>query len=84
MLLSIALSCLQAEPQSATFNRTVAPILWQHCATCHRPGEVGPFSLLTYAGSLFWSLVGGVVYIGLKKKQHLEEVTEAKNAVENA
>ena len=33
-------------------------------------------SLLAYAGSLFWSLVGGIVYLGLKKKQHLEEVTQ--------
>ena len=31
-------------------------------------------SLLTYAGGLFWSLVGGAVYVGLKDKQHLEEV----------
>lgn len=32
-------------------------------------------SLLAYASSLFWSLVGGVVYLGLKQKEHLEEVT---------
>src|SRR4051812_133768 len=31
-----------------TFSKHVAPILYQHCATCHRPGEVGPFPLLTY------------------------------------
>ncbi|MEO7676167.1 MAG: lysylphosphatidylglycerol synthase transmembrane domain-containing protein, partial [Verrucomicrobiota bacterium] len=31
-------------------------------------------SLLTYAGSLFWSVIGGVVYVGLKKREHLEEV----------
>ncbi len=31
-----------------TFNKHVAPILWNNCARCHRPGEVGPFSLLTY------------------------------------
>jgi uncharacterized protein (TIRG00374 family) len=35
-------------------------------------------SLLAYAGSLFWSAVGGIVYLGLRKKQHLEEVTEAE------
>lgn len=33
-------------------------------------------SLLAYAGSLFWSLVGGAVYLGLKERQHLEEVVE--------
>ena len=31
-------------------------------------------SLLAYAGSLFWSLVGGVVYVCLKETQHLAEV----------
>jgi hypothetical protein len=32
-------------------------------------------SLLAYASSLCWSLVGGVVYLGLREKEHLEEVT---------
>ena len=31
-----------------TYNRDVAPILYQNCATCHRAGEVAPFPLLTY------------------------------------
>ena len=30
-------------------------------------------SLLTLAGSLFWSLVGGVVYVTLKQRHHLTE-----------
>jgi tetratricopeptide (TPR) repeat protein/mono/diheme cytochrome c family protein len=32
-----------------TFAKDVAPIIFQHCARCHRPGETAPFSLLTYA-----------------------------------
>jgi len=31
-----------------TFARDVAPIVLQHCSPCHRPGEAGPFNLLTY------------------------------------
>ena len=31
-----------------TFAQHVAPILWKHCARCHRPGEAAPFSLMTY------------------------------------
>ena len=31
-----------------TYNHDIAPILYQNCAGCHRPGEVAPFSLLTY------------------------------------
>jgi mono/diheme cytochrome c family protein len=34
---------------SPTFNRDVAPLVFKNCAACHRPGEVAPFSLLTYA-----------------------------------
>ncbi len=36
-----------AKPQ-VTFNRDVAPILFHYCASCHRPGESGPFPLLSY------------------------------------
>lgn len=40
----------QLSPRGApvTFNRDVAPILFRRCSTCHRPGEAGPFDLLTY------------------------------------
>src|ERR1035441_107603 len=31
-----------------TYNKDIAPILYERCAICHRPGEVAPFSLLTY------------------------------------
>jgi hypothetical protein len=35
--------------QRPTFNKHIAPIVFEQCASCHRPGEVAPFSLLTYA-----------------------------------
>ena len=31
-----------------TFNRDVAPIIFDNCSVCHRPGEAAPFSLLSY------------------------------------
>jgi len=31
-----------------TFAHDIAPIIYQNCAPCHRPGEAGPFPLLTY------------------------------------
>src|SRR5262245_20530870 len=31
-----------------TFNKDVAPLIFEHCTACHRPGEVAPFSLMTY------------------------------------
>src|SRR5438094_28628 len=31
-----------------SFSRAVAPIVFQKCAGCHRPGQSAPFALLTY------------------------------------
>jgi hypothetical protein len=31
-----------------TFNRDIAPILYQNCTSCHRAGEVAPFALMNY------------------------------------
>ena len=36
------------DPAAPTFADDIAPIVLAHCAPCHRPGEVGPFPLLTY------------------------------------
>jgi hypothetical protein len=32
-----------------TFERDIAPIVYQNCAPCHRPGEAAPFGLLSFA-----------------------------------
>ena len=32
-----------------TFSKDIAPIIFERCASCHRPGEIGPFSLLSYS-----------------------------------
>jgi hypothetical protein len=37
---------LPAEP--VTFSRDIAPILFRHCASCHRPDQIAPFSLLRF------------------------------------
>ncbi len=38
----------EAKAPPVTFNHDVAPIIFEHCASCHRPGQVAPFSLLSY------------------------------------
>jgi hypothetical protein len=35
-------------PDHVTFTEHVAPILFNNCSRCHRPGEAAPFSLLNY------------------------------------
>ncbi|GAB3023491.1 monooxygenase [Spirosoma pulveris] len=34
--------------QTPTYAADIQPIITQHCAPCHHPGGLGPFSLLTY------------------------------------
>jgi mono/diheme cytochrome c family protein len=38
-----------------TYHRDVLPILQNRCQSCHRPGEVGPFALLTYRQAVNWA-----------------------------
>jgi mono/diheme cytochrome c family protein len=33
---------------SPTFTETIAPIVYQNCTVCHRPGQAAPFSLISY------------------------------------
>ncbi len=53
---ALAASVEERKPQSpassasspVTFNRDIAPIVFEYCSPCHRPGEAAPFPLLTY------------------------------------
>jgi tetratricopeptide (TPR) repeat protein len=45
-VLACGVCAAQAEP--ITFYKHVAAIVYRSCAPCHRPGEPGPFPLLTY------------------------------------
>src|ERR1700726_2038104 len=45
-----------AGPASAvTFAEDIAPIIFEHCAVCHRTGGSAPFSLLTYEETRPWA-----------------------------
>lgn len=38
-----------------TWSKDIAPIVHQRCATCHRAGEIAPFSLTSYRQALGWA-----------------------------
>ena len=38
-----------------TFTKDVAPILYNSCVSCHRPGEVAPMSLMSYEDVRPWA-----------------------------
>jgi peroxiredoxin len=40
---------------AVTYYRDVAPILQSRCQECHRPGQVGPFALMTFKQAVNWA-----------------------------
>lgn len=57
-----ALGCPIPEPAKAdaasakvTFYKDVLPVLQTHCQSCHRPDQVGPFSLTNYKQAARWA-----------------------------
>ncbi len=54
LVLLFATSAMAAD-RPVTFHREVARVLRDHCQECHRPGEIGPMSLLTYREARPWA-----------------------------
>ncbi len=48
LVLASPAAAQDASADGVTFARDVAPILQENCQSCHRPGGMGPMSLLTY------------------------------------
>jgi mono/diheme cytochrome c family protein len=46
---------LMKSKASVTFNKDVAPIFFNSCVECHRPGEAAPMSLLSYQDARPWA-----------------------------
>jgi mono/diheme cytochrome c family protein len=53
-LLSATLSA-QSTAAAPVFSKDIAPIIYQHCASCHRAGEIAPMSLLSYKEVRPWA-----------------------------
>lgn len=50
-LTSVTFLCVPmgaAKLPAVTFDKEIAPIIYNNCSSCHRPGEAAPFSLLSY------------------------------------
>src|SRR5262245_3178104 len=47
---------INKEPaKNATFSKDVAPIFFKSCAECHRPGEIAPFSVMSFKEVRPWA-----------------------------
>jgi len=70
-LTGIATLPVQAE---VTFTKDVAPIIFNHCSSCHRPGEAAPFALLDYKDvSKRGRLIARVTEDGVMPPWHAEK-----------
>ena len=54
-LLPIEKSAVEYSGKSITYHNQVVRILQNKCQSCHRPGEVGPFSLTSYKQAKGWA-----------------------------
>ncbi len=75
-VLGLGLAGTPAAAQSGatpTFSKDVAPIFYEHCTVCHRPGEVAPMSLLTYDAARPWvRSIGSAVSRGVMPPWHAD------------
>jgi Domain of unknown function (DUF3471)/Copper type II ascorbate-dependent monooxygenase, C-terminal domain len=66
VIIALAALCLFALPpisannnkpanKQITFTKDIAPILFKNCASCHRPDDIAPFSVLSYKNARPWA-----------------------------
>jgi hypothetical protein len=51
----LALLSIAAHAQTPDWSTKVAPILFNHCASCHHDGGIAPFSLTTYLDAVHYA-----------------------------
>ncbi len=54
-LLGFVLFMASNADAQVTFSEHIAPIIYNNCTSCHRPGEIAPFSLTNYNEVAAWS-----------------------------
>jgi hypothetical protein len=55
LMLFVGLALPQkSQAQTPNWSEDVASIVYTHCTSCHRPGEVGPFPLTNYQEAVAW------------------------------
>lgn len=78
----ICISALPITPSGLGLRENLYVLLLTGPGIGIAPTEALSLSLLAYAGSLLWSLVGGIVYAGLRERHHLREVGSEPDAAD--
>jgi hypothetical protein len=55
LCLGFAAIAAAADTSEVRFHKDVELVLQEHCQECHRPGEIAPFSLLSYKEARPWA-----------------------------
>jgi hypothetical protein len=78
---AVLVGCTSAPPADSgpTWYKDVAPLVSTHCAGCHKPGGIGPFSLTDYTSARAHAaaMVGQVV-AGRMPPWHAVETSDCK------
>ena len=62
-----------ASAVEVTYSKDVAPILFNRCSGCHRPGDIAPMSLLSYKETRPWAkAIRGAVVKGTMPPWHAD------------
>lgn len=54
LLLFLSFLMIETDAQ-VNFSEDIAPIIYENCSICHRPGEIAPFSLTNYEEVSNWA-----------------------------
>src|SRR5688572_17659678 len=66
MTVSMQVTVGQGTAAAPTFYKDVVPVLQNNCQSCHRPGEIGPMSFLTYKDTRPWAKAIKTAVVGRK------------------
>ena len=55
VLIAVQMAAADLPASQVTFYKDVLPVLQKNCQTCHRPGQAGPMSFLTYESTRPWA-----------------------------
>jgi len=73
MWVGLGAQSISTPPPSPTYTKDVAPVLYKHCTSCHRAGEIAPMSLMTYAETRPWARsIGARVAAGIMPPWHAQ------------
>ena len=75
----ICISAIPVTPSGLGVRENLFVILLSAPAVGADSTKALSLSLLAYAGSLIWSLLGGLVYLVVRESEHLEEITQPKD-----